>query len=256
MNLNGLTCLITGSTGNLGSAIALALADAGCHCICHYHANKQKAKSLVSRITAHGLRAVALQADLRNADQIDALFEHSRTFGDVLVLINSAAMFIRRPLSEITGDTLRDMLAVNLTAPLIACRNFAAHLDLKNCCKSAQMPCAKIINLVDIGGIRPWADYAEYCASKAALISATKSLAKELAPAATVNAVAPGIILPDAAVETQADFIRMPDNQKRLAAIPLGRFGFAAEIVHAVLFLLSNDYITGQVIQVDGGRVI
>jgi 3-oxoacyl-[acyl-carrier protein] reductase len=148
MNLNGLTCLNTGSTASLGSAIVLALADAGCHCICHYHTNKQKAESLVGRITALGLKAAAVQADLRDTGQIDAMFEQCRTFGDVRVLINSAAMFIRRPLSEITGETLRDMLAVNLTAPLIACRNFAARLDLTNCCQSAQTPCAKIINTV------------------------------------------------------------------------------------------------------------
>jgi NAD(P)-dependent dehydrogenase (short-subunit alcohol dehydrogenase family) len=256
MNLNGLTCLVTGSSGSLGSAITLAMADAGCHCICHYHTNKQKAESLVRQIKAMGLKAIALQADLRDTGQIDLLFEQCCTFGDIRVLINSAAIFIRRPLAEITGDTIREMLAVNLTAPLIACRNLAAHLHLKNSCKPDQAPYAKIINLVDIGGIRPWADYAEYCASKAALIAATKSLAKELAPLATVNAVAPGIILPDAAAATQADFIHVPDTQKRLDAIPLGRFGVAAEIVHAVLFLLSNDYITGQVIQVDGGRVI
>ncbi|MGH2272052.1 SDR family NAD(P)-dependent oxidoreductase [Anaerohalosphaeraceae bacterium U12dextr] len=256
MNLNGLTCLVTGSTGNLGSAIALAMADAGCHCICHYHTNKQKAESLVSQIKAMGLKAIALQADLRDTGQIDLLFEQCCTFGDIRVLINSAAIFIRRPLAEITGDTIQEMVAVNLTAPLIACRNLATRLHLKNGCKPDQAPYAKIINLVDIGGIRPWANYVEYCASKAALIAATKALARELAPAATVNAVAPGIILPHAAAQTQADVFHRPDNQKRLDAIPLGRFGDAAEIVHAVLFLLSNDYITGQVIQVDGGRVI
>ncbi|MBN2513545.1 MAG: SDR family oxidoreductase [Sedimentisphaerales bacterium] len=256
MNLSGLTCLITGSTGSLGAAIALALAQAGCHCICHYHTNQDKAEALENQITALGQRAAVFQADLRDPDQIDSLFEHSHMFGGIRVLINSAAMFVRRPLSEITSESIREMLAVNLTAPLIACRNFATYLDLNQVDKLIQMPCAKIINLVDVGGIRPWADYAEYCSSKAALIAVTKSLAKELAPAVTVNAVAPGIILPDASVDAQADFGNMPDNQKRLAAIPIGRFGFAAEIVHAVLFLLSNDYITGQVLQVDGGRVI
>lgn len=256
MNLNGITCLVTGSTGSLGRAIALALARSGCHCICHYHASEEKASALVKEIAEMGRKAVALPADLRSSEQIELLFEKGRSFGDIRILINSAAIFIRRPLSEITAESIRDMLEVNLVAPLIACRNFVKQLDVKNRCESNKNPCARIVNLVDIGGIRPWANYVEYCSSKAALVAATKSLAKELAPAITVNAVAPGIILPDTTVQAQADFIRTPDNQKRLAAIPLGRFGTSAEIVNAVLFLLSNDYITGQVIQVDGGRVI
>ncbi|MEN6308496.1 MAG: SDR family NAD(P)-dependent oxidoreductase [Anaerohalosphaeraceae bacterium] len=256
MNLNGLTCLITGSTGSLGGAIALALAHAGCRCICHYHTREDKAAALVKKITEMGHKAIALQADLRHAEQIESLFEKSRAFGEIRILINSAAIFIRRPLSEITAQSIRDVMDVNLTAPLIACRNFVEYLDFKNRSTPTETPYAKIITLVDIGGIRPWADYVEYCSSKAALIAATKSLAKELAPVMTVNAVAPGIILPDTSVQEQTDFIRTPENQKRLAAIPLGRFGASAEIVNAVLFLLSNDYITGQVIQVDGGRVI
>ena len=115
--------------------------------------------------------------------------------------------------------------------------------------ENSDKPFAKIINLVDIGGIRPWAKYSVYCASKAGLIAVTKSLAKELAPNVTVNAVAPGII-------SRPGEFDEGDKKRRLSHIPAKRIGLAKEVTSAIIFLLENDYITGEVLNVDGGQCI
>ena len=107
----------------------------------------------------------------------------------------------------------------------------------------------KIVNISDIGGIRPWAEYVLYCSSKAALIGATKALAKELAPMVCVNSVAPGLV-------TWPSDSDEEDKKRQLSFIPLGRKAEPKEIADAVIFLIKNDYITGQVLNVDGGRCI
>jgi pteridine reductase len=110
-------------------------------------------------------------------------------------------------------------------------------------------PAAKIVNMVDVGGEKVWKEYSVYCAAKAGLIAATKSLAKELAPRITVNAVAPGVV-------TWPEAFDEAGKKRQLGFIPAGRIAEPVEVAAAVVFLLQNDYITGQVINVDGGRAI
>ncbi len=248
MELTNKCCLVTGSTGTLGKAITLALARAGADCICHYHSRAELAGQLAGEVVRLGRRAMLLQADLRQPQEIEALFEKARMFGSLRVLVNSAAMFGRRNLADITAQTVRDILDTNLIAPLLLSQGFVKLLKAENNNKNGN-GCAKIINIADVGGLRPWAGYAEYCASKAGLIGMTKSLAKELAPKITVNAIAPGIV-------TWPEPPDHPGTQKQLARIPVGRFGKSEEIADTVLYLLQNDYVTGQVIQVDGGAAI
>jgi len=250
MELTNTCCLVTGSTGTLGRAITLALARAGADCVCHYHSRADLAGQLAGEVVRLGRKAMLLQADLRQPQAIEALFEKARTFGPLRVLVNSAAMFGRRTLAEITPETVRDILDMNLAAPLLLSQGFVKLLKAENNQNHKNgNGCAKIINIADVGGLRPWAGYAEYCASKAGLIGMTKALAKELAPQITVNAIAPGIV-------TWSQPVEHPGTQKQLARIPLGRFAKPEEIADTVLYLLKNDYVTGQVIQVDGGAAM
>lgn len=248
MELEDLTAVITGSSGKLGSAIALALAEAGCNCVCHYHTNCERAEELVGEITDIGRKAIAVGADLTKADGIGKLFAEAASVGPVQILVNSVSIFQRQPLTDVTFDNARDVMDVNLTGPILVCAEFG-RIVLSQQNQESEHPVGKIINLVDVGGIRPWANYAVYCASKAGLIAATKSMAKELAPAIYVNGVAPGVIAwPDGFSEE--------DKKRQLAFIPAGRIGYTSEITSAIIFLVRNDYITGQVLNIDGGRCI
>jgi len=248
MELRGVTAVITGSTGNLGGAISLALAEAGCNCICHYNQNRKRGEELVGQISEVGQKAVAVGADLTKPDQIQKLFTEAAATGPVRILINSASVFLRQPLADVTLADAQKILDVNLVAPILVCREFAQSV-LSQPNSGPANPVAKIINLVDVGGIRPWANYSVYCGSKAGLIAATKSLAKELAPAICVNAIAPGVI-------TWPDGFGKENKKRQLAHIPAGRTGYTSEITSAIIFLLKNDYITGQVLNIDGGRCI
>lgn len=247
MELKKTTAVITGSTGKLGKAIALTLAHAGCDCICHYNMNKDAAARLVAQIQNSGRKAIAVKADFSDPDQARQLFNLPDDFQTVRVLVNSAAVFSRDAVADLTAENVTGLLNVNLTAPLIASRYFVEMLNAIDTPKTN--PVGKIINIVDIGAIKPWAGYSAYCASKAGLLAATKSMAKEFAPQVCVNAVAPGVI-------TFPDEFNEHDKQRQIDFIPAGRIGTQNEIVSTITFLLQNDYVTGQVINVDGGRCI
>jgi pteridine reductase len=248
MELEGITSVITGSSGKLGGAIALALAEAGCNCVCHYHTNRKRAEELTAQIKDMGRKAMAVGADLTKTDEIEKLFAEAASVGPVQILVNSVSVFERQPLADVTFDNARDVMDVNLIGPVLVCAEFARIVCSEQNAES-ENPVGKIINLVDVGGIRPWANYAVYCASKAGLIAATKSMAKELAPAICVNGVAPGVIAWPAGFGEE-------DKRRQLKFIPAGRIGYASEITSAIIFLIRNDYITGQVLNVDGGRCI
>ena len=247
MELTGTTAIITGSTGRLGRAIAFALARAGCRCVCHYHNDRAGAEKIAASICGDGGRAVVAGADLTKQEEISRLFAEFEAMDRPRILINSAAIFERDPVSEVALEGAHRQIDTNLVAPVMVAGAFARQVEANF--NAGEDPVAKIINMVDIGGIRPWAGYTMYCASKAGLIAATKSMAKEFAPAICVNAVAPGVISwPQDADRAEYD--------RQVAMIPAGRVGTPEEIAAAVMFLLKSDYITGQVLNVDGGRCI
>ena len=247
MELKGTTAVITGSSGRLGCDIAKALAAAGCNCLCHYNRSKQKANELVEQIQEMGVKALAVEADLTKPEEIETLFEKVVEFGVPQVLINSAAVFSRQPLAEVTFEEAQKVLNLNLTAAILASRAFAKIINDKF--GETESVIGKIINISDVGGIRPWAEYILYCSSKAGLNGATKALAKELAPGVCVNSVAVGV------VNWPNDFDES-EKKRQLSFIPVGRIAKPNEITEAIIFLLENDYITGQVLSVDGGRCI
>lgn len=247
MKLENTTAIITGSTGGLGRNIALALAEGGCDCVCHYNTNREAAEELVAEINKTNSKAIAVGADLRVGDQVGKLFEIPVSFAPVRILINSAGVFSRGPLEEITAEKAGEILDINLISPILTCQKFTG--IIKKECPDATEVVGKIVNIADVGGRRPWAKYAVYCASKAGLIAVTGSLAKELAPSIYVNAIAPGM------VTWPGDFGEKA-KKRQLERIPAGRIAEAKDITKAIIFLLKNDYITGQTLNVDGGRCI
>jgi len=244
MNVKGKIAIITGSTGKLGSKIALAIARAGADCVFHYNNNESLANELYEKAKSFGQKAITVGADLSNAEGIEKLFAASANFGVPAVLINSASIFKKQKLSDISFAQARETFDINLSSPIAISSCFATMVRAKGPGQTA-----KIINIADIAAERPWAQYCLYCASKAGLVAATKAMAKELAPDILVNAVSPGLIdLP----ETFDD----KEKTHQVSMIPLARQGSAEDIVSAINFLIENDYVTGQVINIDGGRSI
>ena len=201
----------------------------------------------MAEIKKGGGEAVAVGADLRQPEEIEGLFDKAADFGVVQILVNSAAVFSRGALGDVSFSEAQLVFGMNLAAPILVSRVFAQRL--KAAFGEANSVVGKIVNIADIGGIRPWAKHVLYCSSKAGLIGATKALAKELAPRVCVNAVAPGMV-------TWPEGFSEEAKQRQLSLIPVGRIAEPGEIARAVVFLAENDYITGQVLNVDGGRCI
>ncbi len=245
MRISGKTAIITGATGKLAGIIVLSLAKAGANCICVYYENNTQAKKLQADTRRLKIKTLFIQTDLTVPENIEKVFAAIERFAEPQILINAAAVFERRLIRDISFEYVRQMLDINFTAVMEMTRKFVELAVAKT--KSKQKPIAKIINIADVVAQRPPAGFSIYSASKAALIAATKSLAKELSPDFTVNAVSPGII-------NWQKNITAKQKKKILVHISAGRTGRPEEVAGAVEFLIENDYITGQVINIDGGR--
>ena len=265
MNLLGSVVLITGGAKRVGRAIAFELARGGCDVGVHYRHSRAEAEEVVAQITQLGRRAVAVEGDLSDPSSWPRIVQRTIDgLGRVDILINNASMFLPdahvRPTSSEVGDVATSkqsakhpdslegfdpklwdqMLRTNLTAPVALCHHCRRYL--------AASGTGKVVNICDIAAERPWSDHLAYCASKAGLVAATKALARALAPDIQVNGVAPGIaVFPDAYSD---------DLRRRLVSrVPLARAGTPEEVAVLVRFLVeSADYITGQIIPIDGGR--
>lgn len=243
MELHGRTALVTGAAKRVGRAIALAMAGRGMDIAVHFRSSAAEAQETVGAVKRLGRQAVAVQADLAQPEQVEALADQAdRAFGGIDVLVNSAALFYKTPLEKVGAHEWDQFLRVNLIGPFLLARRLGLEMRRRGE--------GKIVNMADIAGITPWADFLPYAVSKAALIALTEGLAKALAPEVQVNAVAPGsVLLPEAYGGTERDAI--------VRATPLKRIGDPADVANTVLFLLEgSDFITGQVIVVDGGRSI
>jgi pteridine reductase len=235
--LVGQLVLVTGGAVRVGRAICEELAHAGAQLAIHYHQSAAAAESLAATL---GQGAFALPCDLRDAAATTALFaavQARSPSGRIDALVNSAASFSRTPFASLTEQQWQSELALNLTAPQ-RCSRLAVEAGAH-----------AIVNLVDIAAWQPWPEFSAYCVSKAGLLQLTRVLARELAPRVRVNAVAPGtVLLPDSADPQGSDASRL------LARIPLGRIGDPSDVARAVRFLLTEPYLTGVCLPVDGGQ--
>ncbi|MBM3120760.1 MAG: SDR family oxidoreductase [Chloroflexi bacterium] len=236
-DLRGHAALVTGAGRRLGEAFARALARAGCAVCLHYGATP--AEELAAELgRAHRVRTAALQADLADAQAAAALVDRAAdVLGPIDLLVNSASIF--EPL-DFAATGLADWqrhLAVNLTAPFLISQSFARRLG--------SAPGASV-NLLDWRALRPGPDHFAYTISKAGLAAMTTSLAQALAPSIRVNGLALGAVLPPAGGAA---------DDAPAAAAPLGRWATLAETTDALLFLLAGpDFITGEILHLDGGR--
>jgi len=240
MDISGKVALITGSSKRIGRETALELARRGAHVAIHYRSDEAGAKETGALAREAGVQAELFRAELTDAGEVKALFvDLAKRFGGLDILVNNASVFDPGDFEESTPELWNAQMDSNARAPFFIAQHAAKLMSGRGH--------GKIVNLVDVAGEVVWPGYLAYSVSKAALIAINRGLAKALAPAIQVNGVAPGpVLFPE--YYTQ--------DQKHLAVerTLLKRAGSARDIVNAVVFLIENDYITGEVIHVDGGR--
>ena len=233
--------LVTGGAVRVGRAISSALAEDGYRLVIHYNSSSGPADELGDEIRARGGEAVAIGADLADADAVRRLAREAvDAFGGIDVLVNNASVFPAERLEE-TDEALWDhTMAVNLKAPFFLIRHLAATLRERR---------GVVVNMADLAGIQTWAAYAAHGISKAGIIHLTRVAARSLAPEVRVNGIAPGTVLPP---ESMSD-----EEIRRLAErAPLKRNGSPADVVRALRYLLQADFVTGETLVVDGGRML
>lgn len=232
--------MVTGAGHRLGRAIALELARNGYALALHYHASQAGVRETTQECQALGVPAFPLRADLSQPAQVAALFEDVDRLPHLLmVLVNSAAVMTRAKIDTITPEAWDATLALNLRAPFLCAREAARRM-------AGNTGGGAIINVTDIGARKTWTGYPAYAVSKAGLEALTLLLARAFAPQVRVNAVAPGLVLP-------AESLTPQEWQRLVARVPMKRAAKPEEIAQAVAFLIDNEYITGQILAVDGG---
>jgi pteridine reductase len=233
--------LVTGGAVRIGRAISFALAEDGYRLVIHYNSSSGAADELVDEIRSAGGEAVAIGADLADGDAVRRLAsEATDAFGGIDVLVNNASVFPSERLEE-TDEALWDhTMAVNLRAPFFLIRHLAATLRERK---------GVVINMADLAGIQTWAAYAAHGISKAGVVHLTRVAARSLAPDVRVNGIAPGTVLPP---ESMTD-----DEIRQLAErAPLKKNGSPDDVVRALRYLLTADFVTGETLVVDGGRLL
>lgn len=243
MDLKDKIVWVTGSAKRLGRAMALDLSRRGAHVIVHYSTSRAEAEETAAEIETMGRKTLIVQGDQSRVEDIRRIVrEIDAAFGRLDVLVNSASTFKRTPIDEVTEAEWDASIDVNLKGPAF-CALEAGKLIRRE-------GGGKIINMADWAGLRPYRHYMPYLIAKAGIVQLTRILALEFAPEVMVNAIAPGpVMLPE----------NMSDEEVRgvLRHVPLGRLGSANDIVATAAFLLEgSDYITGQVLCVDGGRYV
>lgn len=245
--LLGKTVLITGAARRLGRASALRLAEAGADVAITFWNSAREARETVVEVSALGVRSFAFQCDVTREKEVRQMMkEAGRELGRIDILVNNAANYETVEFEKLTVQQWDAIFASNTRGPFLVTREALKWMRRDRGKKSGPIE-AKIINMGSLGGLQPWPTHAHYCASKAALHMLTKVMAKALAPEIAVNAVAPGMI--DLGEKTAASFMRRMARQT-----PMKRNGRGEEIAEAVLFFATApQFITGQILSVDGG---
>jgi NAD(P)-dependent dehydrogenase (short-subunit alcohol dehydrogenase family) len=244
--LRGKTALVTGAARRLGRASALALAGAGADVAITFLSSPREAQETVVDLSGLGVRAFALHCDVTDEASVRSMMkEAGRELGRIDILVNNAANYETAEFEKLTLRQWDAIFASNTRGPFLVARE--ALKWMRRTRRKGEKIEAKIINMGSLGGLRPWPTHAHYCSSKAALHMLTKVMAKALAPEIAVNAVAPGMI--DLGEKAAAAFFRKTAKQT-----PMRRNGRGEEIAAAVLFFATApQFITGQILAVDGG---
>jgi NAD(P)-dependent dehydrogenase (short-subunit alcohol dehydrogenase family) len=234
--------IVTGAAQRLGRAFALFLAQKGYAVLLHYHSSTTQVQATADEIRELSTPVFVAQADLTDAAQIDALFAvvdealAHPNIGQLSMLVNSAAVMHRADARTLSASAFDATLALNLRAPFLCAQHAFARMTAGGL----------IVNITDVAAQKAWPGFPDYTVSKAGLASLTGVLARAFAPNVRVNAIAPGLVLPSDDT---------PDEvwQRLVRRTPLGRSAQLDEITSTLLFLLENEYVTGQTIVMDGG---
>lgn len=242
MDLNDAVVLITGAAVRVGRTIALHLAERKAHIAYSYYLDDEPWERTQLEIETHGVQSLAMQTEVRSAEQIRTLVEATiERFGRVDVLINNASVWLKSPFLEITEQEWDLALDVNLKGPFLLAQAVAPHMLAQGR--------GVILNIADLSAFQVWPGYAHHAASKAGLIALTKSMAVELAPTVRVNAIAPGtVLLPEHYSTAKKQWAEENSLLKRV--------GDPHDVAHLATFLIENDFTTGAVYFVDGGRAL
>jgi 3-oxoacyl-[acyl-carrier protein] reductase/pteridine reductase len=231
--------LITGAAKRIGRSIALRLAADGAAIAVNYRTSRGEAESVVREIHDAGAKAAAIQADVSKRAEVEEMFATvEREFGRLDILVNNAGTFFPAKFESLTDEQWDRIMDTNLKSQFL-CAQLAAPI-LK------RQGRGRIINLSSLGGLLAWPAYTHYCVSKAGSIMLTRCLARALGPEILVNSVAPGTI----------QFPGEPPDEEYIRRVPLHRTGTGEDIAGAVAYLATADFVTGQVIVVDGGRAL
>lgn len=239
MHTTGRIALVTGGAHRVGRAFSFALADAGCDVVVNYNHSAADAAATTAGIEQRGRRALAVQADVTRAEDIDRLLSAAdNAFGRLDIVVNSASLFERVPFAEIREEDWDRVLGVNLKAPFFVAQA-AAPLLRRN-------GGGVIINIADLSALQPWPSFAHHAVSKAGLLHLTRVLARALAPDIRVNSITPGTVLPPENTEGE------DGSERRLVE----RGGHTDDVTRALVYLIESDFVTGENLIVDGGRLL
>jgi pteridine reductase len=239
IDLHGSVALVTGGAHRLGRAIALALGQAGANVVVHYNRSAEQARVVLQDLEALGVQSAAVAGDLSRVAEVERVVDAAvARWGRLDVLVNNAGIWGSTPIGTVTEERWSELIDTNLRSAFFAAQRATPALRAAG---------GAIVNIADVGALRPWRNHTPYLISKGGIITLTEALAKDLAPEVRVNAVAPGaVLLPDDWTPEQIE--RATRN------VPLKRLGRPEDVAQAVLYLAQADYVTGVVLPVDGGR--
>jgi NAD(P)-dependent dehydrogenase (short-subunit alcohol dehydrogenase family) len=241
--LAGRRALVTGGAIRVGRALCLELAGMGLDVAAHYRSSQAPAEETAADCRARGVRAAAVGGDIATATGCRDLASAAAGAlgGGIDVLVNSASNFLSAPFAETTEEDFDLALAVNLKAPFFCAQAVAPGMTERGF--------GRIVNMADVAGLEPWPRFTAHSVAKAGVVMLTESLAQALAPAVTVNAIAPGtVLMPDGSSE---DAVRRAREKS-----VLDRIGSPEDVAGALRYLLEADYVTGHTLVVDGGRLV
>jgi NAD(P)-dependent dehydrogenase (short-subunit alcohol dehydrogenase family) len=241
MEIEGRVAVVTGGARRVGRVLSLGLAEAGADVIVNHHDSPDDARDTVAAIESLGRRAIAVQADVSRKSDVERIVAAGRDyFGRLDIVVNSASLFESAPLLEIDEEAWDRVMAVNLTGPFLLSRAAVPLLAEHG---------GVIVNIADLSAFQTWPSYAHHSVSKAGLVHLTRVLARTLAPRVRASCIVPGTVLPP---EGWTGVDNAGGRERRLVE----REGRPADVLDALLYLARSDFVTGEVLFVDGGRMM